>query len=1264
MTQPSQSNSSDYFDDHDSQFLEALQTIVLPGDLPNSNEGERIEVDEETVEPPPCAQPSLKRRLLDEDKDENNGPSEKRMKLSTQESNGTSDRKSTTPEPPPCTQAFIKRHRHIDGEEAFRERNLSLSQQIPNEDDTYAPTRFGEFGDYMRKKRAKLQIQNAQLAVLGGDDEGSQIFRGIAIYINGHTKPSVQDLRQLIVQHGGIFQPYLVKKALVTHIVTCSLTPAKVREFRYMKVVRPEWLVDSVAARELLPWRDYIFIHNERPEASQGVKTGQRTLFNAQTGPPRAHTASQSVRPMKTPSMLATHPPQTPIKSRANLVSTSTAGPSNIDRGNGKVDSNTPEPSSVPAAHPQIPAEPRSKSRSTSAVPPDPLYTTDPDSLEDASRVPAYAAYTSNPLAERVMANPGWRKAHTSIAPGYVEGFYKHSRLHHLSTWKSELRNLVQEAQEKAESGLGLQVGLDGNGGSLGKVRSEANATDADADVSMRRAELVVRSPSSRWKGKQKALDNQERVIMHCDFDCFFVSAGLVSRPHLKGKPVVVCHSQGRQGGGSSTSEIASASYEARSFGVRNGMSLHQARKLCPNIITIPYEFESYKQFSLQFYTVLMSHADDLQAVSVDEALIDVTSTVTQLRGRAFSGGSPVDPAKDFAESIRAQIRKATNCEVSIGIAHNIMLARLATRQAKPAGSFHLKPELVAEFMADLDIADLHGFGSSTKQKAQEKLGVTKLGELVKKSKDTLCEALGKGVGETLYNALRGVDNRKLESDKPRKSVSCDINYGIRFEKNEQVEAFVYQMASEIKKRLESIDMLGRSLTLKIMKRDPTAPVEAPKFMGHGACDLFNKQMPLLASGGRATRDDQIIGDHAWRLLKSFNFDPKELRGIGIQVTKLESTSEATNIPVGQKTLSFKKTNPSTSGPFFPESHVQVPNEKHILLETLEKQERHAEPSKASNMLELPPLSQVDKSVFEALPRDLREELEQAYKRRSASPFPVAVPLAVPAPMLTYKRPGPSTIFPQRFSSKETNVKRIARQLAPRKNHSRISTLKSLLSPKAKRKKPSVKISEAKLQEFGMDSEVFFMLPMKIQYEQLAMARIIKEKGFIPEVPSERRVLKPRKPAPVPEHLRWVAPAPKARYPEPPFLRRQGKKKTEKLYFTETDDIQSMLEKWMHAYHRWAPREKDVELLTTYLLKCVDNSIGGDSGVERAIAVMKWWLVLLRRYFPGSELEEEGEPDGIWTDRVGNAWWDSFRGTKKQMDIMARQRYGGKLSYK
>lgn len=263
-----------------------------------------------------------------------------------------------------------------------------------------------------------------------------------------------------------------------------------------------------------------------------------------------------------------------------------------------------------------------------------------------------------------------------------------------------------------------------------------------------------------------------------------------------------------------------------------------------------------------------MSYADDLQAVSVDEALIDVTSTVAQSKvvpTGADDGDdcASTDVAKELAEEVRAQIKATTGCEgtvcvvsdhktltsctASIGIAPNIMLARLATKHAKPAGSCHLHPAAFTDLLPTLDIQDLHGFGRATREKANEKFGTSNLGKLARRSKAVLCEALGKSTGETLYNTIRGVDERKLESDKPRKSVSCDINvrigfpshldrqelthtqYGIRFENDDQVEAFIHQMSEEVSRRLDAIGVKGRSLTLKIMKRDPCAPVEAPK---------------------------------------------------------------------------------------------------------------------------------------------------------------------------------------------------------------------------------------------------------------------------------------------------------------------------------------------------------------------------------------------------------------------------------------------------
>ena len=281
-----------------------------------------------------------------------------------------------------------------------------------------------------------------------------------------------------------------------------------------MKVVRPDWLVQSVEAGVLLPWQDFIFVTGGRVENAQGRQA------------------------------------QLSLKDFAgSKQATSTSHGAELAR------LDPPRPDTIPSTPPPCPSTPKIPSP---VLPP------------SVAPIPKYAEHKSNTAAQRAMADPAWRAEHTSMAPGFISGYYANSRLHHLSTWKAELQTLVTEAQERAERGDAHKV----SGSTTG--------------VSMRHAALVMKNP---FKGKEKAGSTKDQVIMHVDFDAFFVSAGLVSRPHLRGKPVVVCHSQHAQGGASSTSEIASASYEARGFGIKNGMSLQQARKLCPDVVTIPYEF-------------------------------------------------------------------------------------------------------------------------------------------------------------------------------------------------------------------------------------------------------------------------------------------------------------------------------------------------------------------------------------------------------------------------------------------------------------------------------------------------------------------------------------------------------------------------------------------------------------------------------------------------------------------------------------------------
>jgi DNA repair protein REV1 len=420
-------------------------------------------------------------------------------------------------------------------------------------------------------------------------------------------------------------------------------------------------------------------------------------------------------------------------------------------------------------------------------------------------------------------------------------------------------------------------------------------------------------------------------------------------------------------------------------------------------------------------------------------------------------------------------------------------------------------------------------------------------------------------------------------------------------------------------------------------------------------------------------------------MLKSFKFDPKELRGLGIQIQKLEPANTAAQAPVGQSTLGFiraraddsKKGNTlasTSTAAAMPLLSARPPVQDPV------KSQQQQQP--ASNPFDLPSFSQVDQSVLQALPKEIREELENEYRKRrepaattsAHEPKLFSKPFNLkPGPRVKFtgmfpekKSKAPAELFPEKPAAAQGNWKRITHQLAP-KGRANISPAKSALfallerGQKKKKPPPMPRITDAKLVELGIDPEAFSCLPRQIQDEQLVMARLIKKNGRLP-TPPERKVIKPNKLTLPDGYKVWRAPPPRARYHIMPTLKQKGKTKEENLSFSNADDVQVVIERWIDTYRHWAPRPKDIEYFSKFVLQSVDSSVAGDDGVMTAIKVMKWWMVLLRRVWPGSELEEEGEPDGSQTDRVGQAWWDTFRDVKRQMDAVARKKFGGSLS--
>ncbi|KAG0176158.1 deoxycytidyl transferase [Apophysomyces sp. BC1021] len=465
----------------------------------------------------------------------------------------------------------------------------------------------------------------------------------------------------------------------------------------------------------------------------------------------------------------------------------------------------------------------------------------------------------------------------TTANPNFLKSYYNSSRLHYLSKWKAELRDIVRKLEDKYPPGL--------------------------------------RSTAGRKRKRVDAL----RIVMHVDFDCFFASVGLLERPELRDKPVAVSHGKGLKDG--SSSDIASCNYVARAYGICNGTQIGAAKQKCPDLQVIPYEFEKYKSISEKFYEILFQYADEIQAVSVDEALIEVASHITQL---------DAGQEEELAGRIRNDIRETTGCEASIGIGPNILLARLATRKAKPCGQFHCKPENVQSLLNEQDVSDLPGVGYVMYTKLTE-MNVHNVVELSAVPLSKLQAKLGPKTGWTLYNFSRGIDDRPLSTGKPRQSVSADVSWGIRFENNEEAEKFVEELSKEISIRLRDIGRKGKSITLKILRRKLEAG-QPTKYLGCGLCDSFSKSVYI----------DEFTDDSS--------------------IQKLDTQYSAPATAGQQNTLDFL-----------------VPKVKPIWKKQRQDDDLKniTESSKSSNKEK--PSMPVDESVYNELPKQLRDELSATY---------------------------------------------------------------------------------------------------------------------------------------------------------------------------------------------------------------------------------------------------------------------------------------------
>jgi DNA polymerase-4 len=244
------------------------------------------------------------------------------------------------------------------------------------------------------------------------------------------------------------------------------------------------------------------------------------------------------------------------------------------------------------------------------------------------------------------------------------------------------------------------------------------------------------------------------RKIIHLDMDCFYAAVEMRERPELAGRPIAV-------GGGSRRGVVTTCNYEARRYGVRSAMPGFQARALCPELVFLPVRFDLYRAESARIRRILLDVTPLVEPLSLDEAYLDVSHHTRY--------------AWDIARDIRARIREETGLTASAGVAPNKMLAKIASDWRKPDGQFAITPDRVDEFLRDLPLRKLWGVGPKSAERFAA-AGFHTCGDLQQVPLADLLRSHGKW-GEELFRLCRGHDERPVQPNRIRKSLSNETTY-------------------------------------------------------------------------------------------------------------------------------------------------------------------------------------------------------------------------------------------------------------------------------------------------------------------------------------------------------------------------------------------------------------------------------------------------------------------------------------------------------
>jgi len=336
------------------------------------------------------------------------------------------------------------------------------------------------------------------------------------------------------------------------------------------------------------------------------------------------------------------------------------------------------------------------------------------------------------------------------------------------------------------------------------------------------------------------------RTILHVDLDAFFCSVEVLLNPDLAGKAFVV---GGRPEG---RGVVASASYEARAFGIRSAMPTAQALRLAPELIIVSHRHRIYGEYSKRVMSLLREHAPHVQQISIDEAYLDVS-------------GDPRSGEK-IAHDLQREIEESIQLPTSWGIAANKLVAKIASEVGKPHGLIVVPPGTESNFLAPLPVRMIPGIGPKTGERLQER-GVRTIGDLAALSTSTLESMFGLH-GLELAARARGDDDRPVHEDYEPKSMSAERTFVVDIEDEAQLMKIILRLSEEVGHRLRTAGVAGWTVKVKIRWPDFTT---------------ITRQARLEQN----TDADGEIYEHARELFKGVWKSGRAVRLLGVGVSDL-----------------------------------------------------------------------------------------------------------------------------------------------------------------------------------------------------------------------------------------------------------------------------------------------------------------------------------------------------------------------------------------